>query len=57
MTYAATASHRQVSLIGSAQSGQGTSQPAVAVTGSSASTPHPVHIHHPVVIVVSMARC
>jgi hypothetical protein len=27
------------------------------VTGSSASTPHPVHIHHPVVIVVSMARC
>jgi hypothetical protein len=54
---AATASHRQLSLIASAQSGHGTSQPAVAVTGSSASTPHPVHIHHPVVIVVSMARC
>jgi hypothetical protein len=49
-------SHRQLSLIGSLQSGQGTSHPAVAVTGSSASTPHPVHTHHPVVIVVFMAR-
>jgi hypothetical protein len=57
VTYAAMASHRQCSLMGSPQSGQGTSQPDVAVTGSSASTPHPVHAHHPVVIVVSMARC
>jgi hypothetical protein len=56
VNYAATASQRQLSVIGSAQSGQGTSQPDVAVTGSSASTPHPVHTHHPVVIVVSMAR-
>jgi hypothetical protein len=55
--YAATASHRQLSVIASGQSGQGTSQPAVAPTGSSASTPHPVHTHHPVVIVVSMPRC
>jgi hypothetical protein len=55
---AATASQRQLSAIGSAQSGQGTSQPDVAVTGSSASTPQPVQAHHPVVIVVvSMARC
>ncbi len=51
------ASHRQFSVIGSPQSGQGTWQPAVAVTGSSASTPHPVQPHHPVVIVVSMRRC
>jgi hypothetical protein len=57
VSYAATASQRQLSVIGSAQSGQGTSQPDVAVTGSSASTPHPVHTHHPVVIVVFMARC
>jgi hypothetical protein len=57
VTYAATASHRQFSVIGSPQSGQGTSQPAVAVMGSSASTPHPVQPHHPVVIVVCMARC
>lgn len=51
------ASHRQFSAICSPQSGQGTAQPEVAVTGSSASTPHPVQLHHPVVIVVSMARC
>ncbi len=57
MNYAAMASHRQFSVIGSPQSGQGTSQPAVAATGSSASTPHPVQTHHPVVIVVSMRRC
>ena len=57
MTYAAAASHRRYSVIGSPQSGQGTSQPAVAATGSSASTPHPVQAHHPVVIVVSIARC
>ncbi len=56
MTYAATASQRQISAIGSPQSGQGTSQPTGAVTGNSASTPHPVQPHHPVVIVVSMAR-
>jgi hypothetical protein len=56
VTYAAMASHRQFSLIGSPQSGHGTSQPAVAVTGSSASTQHPGQPHHPVVIVVSMAR-
>jgi hypothetical protein len=49
------ASHRHFSAIGSPQSGQGTSQPAVAVTGSSASTPHPAQPHHPVVFVVSMA--
>ncbi|TQM14680.1 hypothetical protein FB558_1454 [Pseudonocardia kunmingensis] len=53
--YAASASQHHFSVIGSAQSGQGTSQPAVAATGSSASTPHPVQPHHPVVIVVSMA--
>jgi 4-aminobutyrate aminotransferase-like enzyme len=57
VTYAAMASHRHFSVIGSPQSGHGTSQPTVAVTGSSASTPHPVQPHHPVVIVVSMARC
>ena len=51
------ASHRHFSAIGSPQSGQGTSQPAVALTGSSASTPHPAQPHHPVVIVVSMSRC
>jgi hypothetical protein len=51
------ASHRQFSVIGCPQSGQGTWQPAVALTGSSASTPHPVQPHHPVVIVVSMRRC
>lgn len=57
MSYAATVSQRQFSVIGSPQSGQGTWQPAVAATGSSASTPHPVHVHQPVVIVVSMPRC
>jgi hypothetical protein len=39
----------------SPQSGQGTSQPLVAMAGSSASTPQPAQFHQPVMIVVSMA--
>jgi hypothetical protein len=49
---AAAASQHHSSDIPDPQSGHGTSHPAVAVVGSSASPPHPEQFHQPVVTVV-----
>jgi len=53
-SHQAATSHRHCSVIAAPQSGQGTSQPQVAVTGSSASTSQQGQFHQPVVIVVSI---